>query len=489
MTDEPLFQRGTTYVRRLRPAPGEAMPWYRDIKAPLSLILFIMAIGAKPLLAQNEPGEWRFLGLQGRTVQQLRLHDHYLYATTDNGLYRKDLRTSDTSWTPIGLQGKQARALLIFAADTMLASTQFDTISLYRTTDAGATWSSYQNGFGGEFSETVLAIARHPHQPNILFATGATVVAKSTDRGASWQISHGNWGGLATGINFVVIDTNDSKIIWVGGQNSIEEAFLWKSEDTGATWREWPRIVDDVSTAKTAAIHPHDSKTVYAGLESYILKTTDGGETWEEIFVEDGRFFFGIAINPVRPERIYAASWFKTSDPQPLIVHISDDEGESWREVHEGTARFGGVWDLLHVNEGMIDRLYLGLNKGGVYEFVTDLTTVVDTDPVIVSTFKLEQNYPNPFWSEATSRSAGNRETVISFSLPVTGLATLKIYDALGREVATLANGVMPAGEHRIRWRSNGLASGVYFYRLQAGNFAAIKKMIILQSYPKASQR
>ncbi|KAA0222370.1 T9SS C-terminal target domain-containing protein [candidate division KSB1 bacterium] len=353
----------------------------------------------------------------------------------------------------------------------MLASTQFDTVSLYRTTDAGVTWSSYQNGFGGAFSETVLAIERHPHQPNILFATGATVVAKSLDRGRSWQISHGNWGGLATGVNFITIDANDSKIIWVGGQNSIEEAFLWKSEDAGATWREWPRIVDDVSTGKTVVIHPHDSKTVYAGLESYILRTTDGGETWKEIFAEDGRFFFGIAINPVRPGRIYTASWFKTSDPQPLIVYISDDAGENWREVHEKTAQFGGVWDLLHVNEGMIDKLYLGLNKGGVYEFVTEVTTEVDDDPAIVSTFKLEQNYPNPF----------NPETVISFSLPRAGLATLKIYDALGREVATLTNHMMAAGEHQIRWRSSGLASGVYFYRLQAGNFSAVKKMLMLQ--------
>ncbi|NUO79500.1 T9SS type A sorting domain-containing protein, partial [candidate division KSB1 bacterium] len=258
---------------------------------------------------------------------------------------------------------------------------------------------------------------------------------------------------------------------WVGGQNSIEEAFLWKSEDAGATWREWPRIVDDVSTGKTVVIHPHDSKTVYAGLESYILKTTDGGETWKEIFAEDGRFFFGIAINPARPVRMYAASWFKTSDPQPLILYISDDGGESWCEVRETTAQFGGVWDLLHVNEGMIDKLYLGLNKGGVYEFVTEVTTEVDDDPVIVSTFKLEQNYPNPF----------NPETVISFSLPRAGLATLKIYDALGREVATLTNHMMAAGEHQIRWRSSGLASGVYFYRLQAGNFSAVKKMLMLQ--------
>ncbi len=443
----------------------------RTVATLAGALVLLLASGSPPLLAQAGSVTWRFLGLGGKTVQQLRLHDQHLYAATIDGLYRKDLRAADTSWTPIGLQGKRARALLIFDADTLLASTQFDTVSLYRTTDAGATWSSYQNGFGGEYAETVLAIERHPQQPHILFAAGATVVAKSIDRGESWQVSHGSWGGLASGVNFITIDANDSKIIWVGGQNSIEEAFLWKSEDAGASWREWPRIVDDVSTGKTAVIHPHDSKTVYAGLESYILKTTDGGETWEEILAEDGRFFFGIAINPGRPERIYTASWFKTSDPQPLIVHISDDAGESWREVHEKTAQFGGVWDLLHVNEGMIDRLYLGLDKGGVYEFVADLATEVDDDPTIISTFKLEQNYPNPL----------NPETVIAFSLPKMELARLKIYDALGREVATLANGVMPAGEHRIRWRSNGLASGVYFYRLQAGNFAAVKKMIILQ--------
>lgn len=443
----------------------------RWIKTTFSLILVIFTIGAKHLPAQNESGEWRFLGLQGKTVQTLRLYDQHLYAATIDGLYRKDLRAADTSWTPIGLQGKRARALLIFDADTMLASTQFDTVSLYRTTDAGVTWSSYQNGFGGQFSENVLAIERHPHQPNVLFATGPTVVAKSLDRGESWQISHGNWGGLATGVNFVKIDTNDSQIIWAGGQNAIERAFLLKSEDTGASWREWPEIVKEVSTGKTVAIHPHDSKIVYAGLESFILKTTDGGETWEEIFVEDGRFFFGIAINPVQPGRIYTASWFKTPDPQPLIVYISDDDGENWREVHEKTAQFGGVWDLLHVNEGMRDKLYLGLDKGGVYEFVTDVTTEVDDNPIIISTFKLEQNYPNPF----------NPETVISFSLPKAGLATLKIYDALGREVATLTNHVMAAGEHQIRWHSNGLASGVYFYRLHAGEFAATRKLLILQ--------
>ena len=119
------------------------------------------------------------------------------------------------------------------------------------------------------------------------------------------------------------------------------------------------------------------SDIVYVGLESYILKTTNGGETWEEIIIAPGRFFFGIAINPSMPSRVYAASWFTTDKPQPLILYISDDGGDSWQEIVEENVRFGGAFDLLHVSDGNTDKLYLALWKGGVYEFKTDVTMAI----------------------------------------------------------------------------------------------------------------
>lgn len=83
--------------------------------------------------------------------------------------------------------------------------------------------------------------------------------------------------------------------------------------------------------------------------------------------------------------------------------------------------------------------------------------------------FTLAQNYPNPF----------NPATTISFQLPVRSRVALTIFAADGREVAELWEGEMPAGAHALRWHATGLASGVYFCRLQAGAHVAVRKLII----------
>jgi hypothetical protein len=83
--------------------------------------------------------------------------------------------------------------------------------------------------------------------------------------------------------------------------------------------------------------------------------------------------------------------------------------------------------------------------------------------------FELLQNYPNPF----------NPSTTIQFSLLRSGYVTLKVYNTLGKEVATLAAKNLPAGKHQATWNASGLADGVYFYRLQAGDLAQTKKLII----------
>jgi len=94
-----------------------------------------------------------------------------------------------------------------------------------------------------------------------------------------------------------------------------------------------------------------------------------------------------------------------------------------------------------------------------------------ETRPV-AQNFELEQNYPNPF----------NPSTTIRFSLPTSQVVTLKVYDMLGREVATLVNGErLGAGNYAYQFIANGLASGTYIYRLQAGSFVEAKKMTLVK--------
>jgi len=89
----------------------------------------------------------------------------------------------------------------------------------------------------------------------------------------------------------------------------------------------------------------------------------------------------------------------------------------------------------------------------------------------IIEEYSLEQNYPNPF----------NPSTKITFQIPESGLVSLKIYDVLGIEIATLLNEEKNPGKYELDFNASYLSSGIYFYTLRAGNFTSIKKMILIK--------
>jgi hypothetical protein len=98
-------------------------------------------------------------------------------------------------------------------------------------------------------------------------------------------------------------------------------------------------------------------------------------------------------------------------------------------------------------------------------------TTAVNENGTTPTSFKLEQNYPNPF----------NPTTNISFSLPSRSFVSLKVFDLMGREVATLVSEELSAGNHLRQWNAMDMPSGVYFYRLQADKFTETKGLILLR--------
>jgi hypothetical protein len=114
-----------------------------------------------------------------------------------------------------------------------------------------------------------------------------------------------------------------------------------------------------------------------------------------------------------------------------------------------------------------------GNTVGATASFTIDAVTSVEAQPsaVVPVDFTVSQNYPNPF----------NPSTKFQFSIPAAQRVTVKIFDMLGREVATLVNGQMNAGTYTVEWNASAMSSGIYFYRVQAGASSSVRKMMLLK--------
>ena len=106
------------------------------------------------------------------------------------------------------------------------------------------------------------------------------------------------------------------------------------------------------------------------------------------------------------------------------------------------------------------------MNKG-----VTSLLLTALSTPAVPTEFALAQNYPNPF----------NPVTTIHYELPQESFVTLKLYNLLGQTAAVLLNEKKEAGRYKVKWDASMMPSGVYFYKVQAGKFTDIKKMLLIR--------
>jgi len=123
----------------------------------------------------------------------------------------------------------------------------------------------------------------------------------------------------------------------------------------------------------------------------------------------------------------------------------------------------GRVWEKFMQNED----IQRGLERAG-FSLVDNVEAGEAATPL---SYQLQQNAPNPF----------NPATTIRYSLPKAGFVTLTVFNLMGQEVATLVNGPMPAGNFSVNFDAANLSSGIYFYRLQADDFSAMKKMIVVE--------
>jgi photosystem II stability/assembly factor-like uncharacterized protein len=181
-----------------------------------------------------------------------------------------------------------------------------------------------------------------------------------------------------------------------------------------------------------------------------ILSSSNGGMTWSNLINAKDFYFYNIDTG-----------WVINNSNQILRTN---DGGVSWNPQNSPTAVLGNM-NFVNAETGWI----VG-NNGAILKTITGgLTNIQQTSTITPKNFSLSQNYPNPF----------NPVTNIKFSLPSTQYTILKIFDITGREVATLVNEKLQAGEYEFMFDSNELSSGVYFYQLRTDKFIQTRKMVL----------
>jgi hypothetical protein len=198
---------------------------------------------------------------------------------------------------------------------------------------------------------------------------------------------------------------------------------------------------------------------IFVSLQSFfnpgVLRSTDNGISWQNVLPSVVAGWF--AVNP--EGHIFLSTYNS-------YVYRSVDGGLTWQQLRTGMTTSGTQG--IAVNDSGV--VFVGTLNGQVYRSAQPIVSV-DDHSEHPREFVLYQNYPNPF----------NPSTTIRFTIPDSRFTSLRIYNLLGEEVATLVNEVKQPGQYEVKWDAEGLVSGVYLYRLEAGEFRETKRMVLMR--------
>jgi hypothetical protein len=342
-----------------------------------------------------------------------------------------------------------------------------------------------------QFPSTGLAVAGGQSNFTITPAAGATINFSTTGT-TSGTLSGARFGSAPTGNNTIdqpnaTAPDGSSTVV-----NRISQERWWTITQSGLTGFNYNISLDisglsGVTNPDRLVILKRDAAgwvaqnttrsgntlTTTAGLNSFSDFTIGSSIVDNPLPVELSEF------RAQRVERGVELVWTTASEKNNagFEVQARTDKGQASRE-HEwrvlgfvkgnGTTSDAKSYSFMdRTATGKVQYRLKQIDFDGTFEMLP----TVEVDAGLPRTFELAQNYPNPF----------NPTTAISYQLPVASEVSLKVYDLLGREVATLVNARQDAGRYSVLFKGAALASGMYFYRLQAGSFVETKKMMLVK--------
>jgi photosystem II stability/assembly factor-like uncharacterized protein len=334
-------------------------------------------------------------------------------------------------------------------------------VVIHQTTDGGNTWQKkVLSTTQGDFAVMIQFVDINNGWLLIFnFSMQAATFMKTTDGGNNWVPFSG------AGI-FYYVDANNGWSFYGSGQNGSEPPYkILRTTSGGADWTE--QYTDNLTGGYNAMYFPDVNNGWIVGDAGKVLKTTDGGTNWN-IVTNSG-------INPNdRSKTVFFLDanngWISTKNENGYgVIQHTTDGGASWAAQGTPLVNPQGGNAIFSICFADTQNGWLTADYGIICRY-TGLSGISEEENILQN-FSLYQNYPNPF----------NPSTKISWQSPVSSWQSLKVFDVLGNEVATLVNEFKPAGTYEVEFNASGLSSGMYFYKLETGNFTEVKKMILIR--------
>lgn len=358
-----------------------------------------------------------------------------------------------------------------------------------RSADNGSSWGQDMQLSNGNLTESAY--------PSISVSGSSVHIVWQDNRDGNWEIyyKHSSDGGISWGTDTRLTNNSSNSlypsvsvsglavnVIWQDDRDGNEEIYYKRSTDGGNSWDSDTRLTVDAAESHYPSVYTAGSVVHVVwqdirigGWEIYYKHSNDGGITWGA----DTRLTFDPS-NSFWPSVAAAGN----------MVHVvwSDVRDGNWEIYYKVSLNGGITWGTdTRLTNNISNSYYPSISISGqalnivwqddrdgnfaIYYKHNNPLGIISSNSVIPENFSLSQNYPNPF----------NPSTNINIAVPKSGIVKLTIYDASGKQVELLVNQQLDAGTYKVDWNASNYPSGVYFYKMASGDFASVKKMILVK--------
>ncbi|HEX2787755.1 MAG TPA: T9SS type A sorting domain-containing protein [Ignavibacteria bacterium] len=340
-------------------------------------------------------------------------------------------------------------------------------LNVLRSTNKGQSFNGVSIPGSGNSTGFLAPYILAPSNSNVMYA-GRNIIYKSTNGGTS-SLTATNGGVAPDGSNpslSMAISFTDPNVLFVATAPVSSRAKIFRTTNGGTTFVNVTGTLPD-RYPTDLAVDPQNDQIVYAVFSGFgtghIFKSTNRGDSWADITNN----LPDLPTTAIIVDHQYSNILYAGND---LGVYSSTNGGTTWSPFMTGMTESSVIYDLSIVRPNR--KLRAVTHGNGNYErSMLDGTVSVGNENELVKSYALYQNYPNPF----------NPETTIKFDIPKSSFVNISVYDVTGKLIKQLLNDNRTSGSYEVKFNAFNLASGVYYYKITAGDFSEVKKMMLVK--------